>query len=63
MEKYKISYVKSRSLKYQLQYRITNLSCAKDLILYQIFKIILSISSKNMKKYKLIANTNIYQQN
>ena len=31
------------NLKYQLQYRVMNLNCKMDRILYQIFKFILSI--------------------
>ena len=39
--------IKSISLTYQLQYVMINLNILMDHILYQIFKIILSISSKN----------------
>ena len=47
--KIKKNNTKTINLKYQLQRGMINLSYFKDHILYQIFKIMLSISSKNMK--------------
>ena len=38
------------NLKYQLQHETKNLNYLTDQILYQIFQIILSISSKNIKQ-------------
>ena len=50
MENDKKSHTKIITLKYQLSRGMKNLNCLTDHILYWIFKIILSISSKNMKK-------------
>ena len=44
------SHTKIINLEYQLQRGMKNLNYLMDHILYQIFKIILSISSKNMKQ-------------
>ena len=44
------SHTKIINLKYQLQREMKNLNYLMDHVLYQIFKIILSISSKNMKQ-------------
>ena len=49
MKKYKKSCTKIINLKDNLQRGMIKLSYLMDQILYQIFKIILSISSKNMK--------------
>ena len=49
MEKYK-GHTKIMNLKYYCQSGIINLNHSKDCILYQIFRIILSILSKNMKQ-------------
>ena len=49
-KKYEKSYAKAINLKYQLQREMINLNYSKYHILYQIFKIILSISSKNTKQ-------------
>ena len=46
----KNSYKKKVNLKYQLQHGIINLNYQMDHILFLIFKIILSISSRNMEK-------------
>ena len=40
---------KTIHLKYQLQYQMNDLNYLTDCILYQTFKIILSIPLKNMK--------------
>ena len=42
------------NLKYQVQRGIRNLNYLIDHILYQIFKTIMSISSKNMKQWLII---------
>ena len=42
------------NLKYQLQHGAMNLNCEMDHILYQIFKIILSIFKKSMEKRLII---------
>ena len=47
--KIKVSHIKAINLKYQLQHGMINLNCLMNQILYQIIKIILSTSSKNMK--------------
>ena len=44
------SHTETINLKYQFQNGTKNLKYLMDHILYQIFKIILSISSKNMKQ-------------
>ena len=49
MKKYKKSHTKTAILKYQLQCGIKNLNYPIDHILYHMFNIVLSISSKNMK--------------
>ena len=41
--------VKKTNLKYQSQRGMINVDCLMDQILYQIFKIILSVSSRNMR--------------
>ena len=46
--KIKKSHAKTITLKYQLQLKMVNFNYVADHILYQIFKIILSISSKCM---------------
>ena len=50
MEKYKKSHTKTINLKYCLQRGTKNLNYLIDHILYQIFKIILSVSYKSMKQ-------------
>ena len=50
MEKYKKSHTKTKHLKCQLQHETRNLNYEMGYILYQIFRVILSISSKNMKQ-------------
>ena len=52
--KYKKSHMRTINSKYQLQHVIKNLNYLTDHILYQIFKIILSIFKKNKKKKLLI---------
>ena len=47
--KIKKSHTKTITLKYQLQLKMVNFNYVADHSLYQIFKIILSISSKCMK--------------
>ena len=47
-------YTKTINLKYQRQRGMINLSYMMDHILYQIFKIILSISSKTMKECPIV---------
>ena len=42
------------NLKYKLKHRRKNLNYLMDHILYQIFKTILSISSKNMRQLLII---------
>ena len=44
------SHTKVKNLKNQVQRGMKNLNYLKDYILYQIFKIILSILSKSMKQ-------------
>ena len=44
------SHKKNINLKYHLQPGMINFNYLKDCIMYQIFKIILSISSRNMGK-------------
>ena len=46
-------HAKTMNLKYQLQHGTKNLNCQMDHILYQIFKFILSISSK---KHETVIN-------
>ena len=46
--------IKIIDLRYQLQHGIKNFNYLMDHILYQIFKIILNISSKNMKQLLII---------
>ena len=53
MEKYKKS-TKIITLRYQLQHGMKNLNYLMDHILYQIFKIILNTSQKNMKQLLII---------
>ena len=48
------SHTKIINLKYQLQHEMNNLNYMMDHILYQIFKVILNISHKNMKKRLII---------
>ena len=48
------SHRKTTNLKYQLQRGLSNLNYVMNCILYQIFKIILNISSKNIKKRLII---------
>ena len=43
-------HTKTINLKYQLQRRMINLNYLTDIILYQIFKTILSIPSKDMRQ-------------
>ena len=50
MEKYKKVVQKQKKLEYLLQRGTKNLNYLMDHILYKIFKIILSISSKIMKQ-------------
>ena len=50
MEKYKKRHIITINLKYQLQHGIKNLSYLTDDNLYQTFRIIPGISSKNMKE-------------
>ena len=50
MEKYKKVIRKTINLKHQLLYGMKNSNYLMDHIPYQIFKIILSISLRNMKK-------------
>ena len=44
------SHPKTINLKYQIQHRMINLNYLMDHLLYQVFKIILSMSSKTMKQ-------------
>ena len=44
------NHTKAINLKYQLQREMINLNYLTDHILYQIFKIILIMSTKNMEK-------------
>ena len=48
------SHTKIINLKYQLRHGMKNLNYLIDHILYQIFKTILSISSKNMRQLLII---------
>ena len=48
------SHTKEINFKYLGQRRIKNLNYQMDHILYQIFKTILSISSKNIKQWLII---------
>ena len=54
MEKKLTLYATTINLKYLLQHGIMNLIYMMDLILILIFKIILNISSKNMKLWQII---------
>ena len=47
MKKKKKSYAKAVNLKYKLPHRMVKLKYLMDHFLYQVFKIILTISSKN----------------